>query len=34
MYKPTKEELKALFDECNRIYFWDMVSASGSTEEG
>ena len=23
MYKPTKEELKALFDECNRMYFWE-----------
>ena len=25
MYKPTKEELKALFDECNRMYFWGKL---------
>ena len=33
MYKPTKEELKALFDECNQMYFWDTVDASkGNTD--
>lgn len=25
MYKPTKEELKALFDECNQMYFWGKL---------
>lgn len=34
MYKPTKAELKALFDECNRMYFWGMVGASGNTAGG
>lgn len=25
MYKPTKEELQVLFDEYNKLYFWDML---------